>query len=262
MPGPGSAPGSDRAQAGPLSRAELARALVRTYRSGVLSTHSARHPGFPYGSALPHVSDHAGRPVVLISHLAEHTHNLEADARASFIVCAAGPDLQARPRVTLLGRTLPVADQAAAATRYLRFYPDHERYLQVGGFRFFALEPEHLRFIQGFGGLHWIGGENYLAASADEMHKAEPSVLEHMNSDHRDELRRYCKAGRCVDPLIAEGGQVIEAHDVQMIGVDCDGCDLRADGRQLRLPFERPVASPAELRSVFAALSHSRGGDA
>ena len=236
--------GANGAQAGAMTRAGQARALVRSHRSGVLSTHSVKHPGYPYGSALPHVSDHAGRPVVLISHLAEHTHNLEADPRASFIVCAPGADLQAQPRVTLLGETRPVPDQKAIADRYLRFYPDHEQYLQIGGFRFFVLEPLQARYIQGFGGLHWIAGDSYLAAGSSAMAAAEPSVLEHMNADHADALRQYCLAAHAIDPSA-----------VEMIGVDCDGFDARADGRLLRFDFEEAVSAPAQLRAVFIALS-------
>jgi hypothetical protein len=209
-----------------------------------------KHPGYPYGSALPHVTDHAGRPVVLISHLAEHTHNLEADPRASFIACASGPDLQALPRVTLLGQTQPAADQEAVAARYLRFFPEHDQYLQIGGFRFYVLDPVQIRYIQGFGGLHWIAGESYLAAGADAMAQAEASVLEHMNADHRDALRDYCRATRDVAP-----------ERVEMVGVDCDGFDVRADGVLLRFAFEQPVTSPAQLRPVFIALfKASRGG--
>jgi hypothetical protein len=234
-----------------MTRGSQARALVREYRSGVLSTHSVKHPGYPYGSALPHVADHAGRPVVLISHLAEHTHNLDADSRASFIVCAQGPDLQALPRVTLLGNSRPVAHLEAIAARYLRFYPDHAQYLQIGGFRFFALEPLQVRYIQGFGGLHWIAGDSYLAADTTAMAEAEPSVLEHMNADHRDALREYCRATYHIDP-----------NDVEMIGVDCDGFDVRADDNLLRFAFEQPVTAPAQLRAVFIALSRRSRGDA
>jgi putative heme iron utilization protein len=234
-----------------MSRGREARLLVRSHRSGVLSTHSVKHAGYPYGSALPHVTDHAGRPVVLISHLAEHTHNLAADARASFIVCASGANLQAQPRVTLLGETRPVADQEAIAARYLRFFPDHEQYLQIGGFRFFALKPMQVRYIQGFGGLHWIAGDGYLAADTAAMVEAEPSVLEHMNADHRDALRDYCRAAHGVDP-----------QDVEMVGVDCDGFDVRADGSLLRFAFEAPVTAPAQLRAVFIELSRKSRGNA
>jgi len=234
-----------------MTRGDQARALLRRHRSGVLSSHSVKHPGYPYGSALPHVADHAGRPIVLISHLAEHTHNLEADARASFIVCAEGADLQTQPRATLLGAMQPASDQESIAHRYLRFYPDHQQYLQIGGFRFFVLEPVQVRYIQGFGGLHWIAGDDYLAADPAAMAAAEPSVLEHMNADHRDALLAYCHATYAVDPA-----------DVEMIGVDCDGFDIRADGQLLRFAFDEVVSEPARLRAVFTALSRRSRGDA
>ena len=132
-----------------IDRARQTRELFRTLRSGVLSSHSTKLPGYPYGSALPCATDHAGRPVLLISHLAEHTHNLEADARVSFLVAALGPDVQASARATLLGNARPLAD-AALAERYLRFHPEHARYLEIGGFAFWTIEPLQLRFIEGF----------------------------------------------------------------------------------------------------------------
>lgn len=225
-----------------MTRAREARETVRTHRSGVLSTQSNKFPGYPYGSALPHVTDQLGRPVVLISHLAEHTHNIEADARVSFIVHATGPDLQAQPRATVLGEARVMHNAKTIERRYLRFYPDHEQYLQIGGFRFYAIEPSQVRFIQGFGGLHWITGEHYLAQT--DLTQAEDSILEHMNQDHRDTLRRYC-------------GHVygVEAHDVQMIGIDCDGFDVRAGGTMLRFTFPEPVSGPGQVRNALIALA-------
>jgi putative heme iron utilization protein len=225
----------------PGARAAAARQLVRHHRSGVLSSHSVKFPGFPYGSALPHATDHAGRPVVLISHLAEHTHNVEADARASFIVCGSGPDLQAEPRVTLLGEARPTSDQRVAA-RYLRLYPDHQQYLQIGGFRFFVVEPVQVRYIQGFGGLHWIPGESYLAAAS--LADAEDSILKHMNADHGDALRDYCRHVHAVD-----------APDAEMVGIDCDGFDVSAGGNLLRFDFDAPLTNAGEVRNALVALA-------
>src|SRR5450432_4278579 len=105
-----------------VDRARQARELFRSARSGVLSSHSTKFPGYPYGSALPHITDHGGRPVVLISHLAEHTHNLEADGRVSFLVSDAGEDLQASSRAALLGDAHPLKHPAAIQARYLRFF--------------------------------------------------------------------------------------------------------------------------------------------
>jgi putative heme iron utilization protein len=224
------------------SRARAARMLVRRHRSGVLSSHSLKFAGYPYGSALPHATDHAGRPVVLISQLAEHTRNLEADARASLIVCESGADLQAQPRVTVLGTTHPVADAARIERRYLRFYPEHAQYLTIGGFRFFALEPFQVRYIQGFGGLHWIAGESYLAPEA--LRDAEEEILAHMNRDHPDALRAYCRHVHDVD-----------AQDPQMVGFDCDGFDVRAGERLLRFDFAEPVLDAGQARAALVELA-------
>jgi heme iron utilization protein len=225
-----------------MTRAREAREIVRTHRCGVLSTQSSKLPGYPYGSALPHVTDHLGRPVILISHLAEHTHNIEADARASFIVHAPGADLQSQPRTTVVGEARAITDTDAIAQRYLRYYPDHKQYLQIGGFRFYSIEPVQVRFIQGFGGLHWISGEHYLAPT--DLTQAENSVLEHMNRDHGEALRAYCRHVHS-----------IEALDAQMIGIDCDGFDVRADGQVLRFTFPEPVTGSGQVRSALIALA-------
>ena len=40
-----------------------------------------------------------------------------------------------------------------------------------------------------------------------------------------------------------------------MVGIDCDGFDLRADGRLLRFDFAEPALNPAEVRSALVALA-------
>lgn len=226
-----------------VDRARQARELFRTLRSGVLSSHSSKLPGYPYGSALPHVTDHAGRPVILISHLAEHTHNLQADARSSFLVCETGPEVQASARATLLGNAERIAQPVAIRERYLRFYPGHARYLEIGGFDFWTIQPLQLRFIEGFGSLHWISADHYLA-SADEIAQIEPSILEHMNTDHADALLAYCAHRFGMRP-----------QQAQMIGFDCDGFDVRADERMLRFALPEPVATAPQARAALIALA-------
>jgi putative heme iron utilization protein len=226
-----------------VERARQVRELFRTLRSGVLSSHSTKLPGYPYGSALPYVTDHAGRPVILISHLAEHTHNLQADVRASFLVCETGPDVQASARATLVGNAEHMADPSSIRERYLRFYPDHARYLDIGGFEFWTLEPLQLRFIEGFGSLHWIAAQSYLA-HADEIAQIEASVIEHMNADHSDALVDYCAHCFGTPPQRA-----------QMIGFDCDGFDVRTDQRVLRFALSKPVATAQQARAALIALA-------
>jgi len=226
-----------------VERARQVRELFRALRSGVLSSHSTKLPGYPYGSALPYVTDHAGRPVILISHLAEHTHNLQADVRASFLVCETGPDVQASARATLVGNAKHEVDPSSVRERYLRFYPDHARYLEIGGFEFWTIEPLQLRFIEGFGSLHWIAAQSYLA-HADEIAQIEASVIEHMNADHSAALVDYCAHYYGMRPQRA-----------QMIGFDCDGFDVRTDQRVLRFALPKPVATAQEARAALIALA-------
>src|SRR5207245_10628116 len=102
--------------------AERARTLAYLGRTGTLATLSRRHPGHPFASVMPYALDDAGRPLFLISSMAMHTQNLEADPRASLLVTQ--PDWTGDPlaagRLTLMGeaRRVPDAEPAAAPDRY------------------------------------------------------------------------------------------------------------------------------------------------
>jgi len=104
--GPPAAPGTD-APAEP-SPAERASTLVHLGRTGMLATLSRRHPGHPFGSVMPYALDEARRPLFLISSMAMHTQNLEADGRASLLVTGPGAaeDPLASGRVTLIGEAM------------------------------------------------------------------------------------------------------------------------------------------------------------
>ena len=64
--------------------------LVYLGRLGSLSTLSCKQPGFPFGSLMPYELDDHGRAIFLISTMAMHTQNLQADARASLLVTQEG----------------------------------------------------------------------------------------------------------------------------------------------------------------------------
>src|SRR6185295_15753730 len=77
--------------AGPaMTDAELARDLVLRSRFATLSTLALRPAGFPYGSLVAHSVDDCGRPLFLLSALAEHSKNLGASPKASLLVVEAG----------------------------------------------------------------------------------------------------------------------------------------------------------------------------
>ena len=216
--------------------------MVRHFRSGVLATQSLKFPGYPYASALPFCTDQQGRVVVLISHLAEHTHNADHDRRVSFLVAPSGTEVQEQPRVTLIGDLAPTED-AAVAARYLRYFPEGERNLSIGGFRFFRLEPLSLRYIAGFGSIHTIPGESYLAPPF-AIAEAEIEILAHMNADHARNLRDYCR--HVIDRIV---------ESAKMIGIDCDGFDVLADGELLRFDFDGEVKDAIAARAELVNLA-------
>jgi len=65
-----------------------------------------------------------------------------------------------------------------------------------------------------------------------------------MNQDHGEALRTYCSYVHR-----------IEALDAQMIGIDCDGFDVRADGQMLRITFAETVTNPVQVRNALIALA-------
>lgn len=226
------------------ARAIEARRLLRRFRAGVLGTHSVKVQGYPYGSALPFCTDAQGRIVVLISHLAEHTHNVERDPRVSFTVAPLDAELQRSARATVLGDIAPV-DDAALTARYLRFFPEGRDYLAIGGFRFWAIEPVQVRLIAGFGSLHWIAGTHLLSGERP-LAQAEADIVAHMNADHANSLRDYCRHVHGV-----------AADDVQMTGIDCDGFDVRADGALLRFDFDGEIDDAGAARQRLVALAQA-----
>ena len=227
-----------------MSAGDDARRYLRRFRHGVLSTLSKKFAGYPFGSVVPCVTDHAARPVILISGLAEHTKNIAADARVSLLVRDADSDPQEGARLTLIGDARPAgADGSALQTRYLRFFPAAERLLALGDFAFFHVEPMTLRYIGGFGAIHWITAASY-APPANTLGAIEDDIIAHMNADHALALRDYCRhAGRQ------------EPASISMVGIDCDGFDVRADADLLRFDFAQPVVDALTARAALAALA-------
>jgi heme oxygenase (biliverdin-IX-beta and delta-forming) len=227
-----------------MSRGADARRLVRKFAGGVLTTQSVKFPGYPYASSLPFCTDQNGRIVVLISHLAEHTQNADANPKVGFLVSPLGRDLQEQARLSMIGDCAAI-DDVAVASRYLRYFPEATQYLQIGGFRFFRIEPRSLRYIAGFGSIHTIAPESYLAPHYP-IADAEGDVIAHMNADHAHNLIDYCRH--------VHGKAVATAA---MVGVDCDGFDVRADSEVLRFDFGSEVKDAGEARTELVKLAQA-----
>ena len=231
-----------------MTTGDDARRYLRAHNLGVLSSHSKSVPGYPFGSVVPVVCDARACPVVLVSGLAEHTRSLAADARASLIVHDFSIADQAGPRLTVLGDAVRCED-ADAAARYLRYFPESERLLALGDFAFWRLVPREALFIRGFGRIEWVQADA-LAPPPNDIAAIEPGAVEHMNADHGAALAAYCAS---------EG--LPDASGATMVGLDCDGFDVRIGARIVRFPFDAPVTTAGAARQALAGLARrARGG--
>jgi hypothetical protein len=224
---------------------------VHLGRSGALATASRRHGGHPFGSVMPYAPDPNGAPLLLISALAMHTQNLQADPRASLLVTAptAAEDVLAAGRATLLGAARRLADADAAAARgpYLARHPSAESWVDFGDFAFWRLDVRDVYFVGGFGAMGWIAGDEYGQASPDPLAEAAPDILEHMNRDHADALVLLVRA---FGP-----GPVDEAR---MTSVDRFGFTARVRaGERLssaRIAFPREITTPEDSRTILIEM--------
>ena len=140
--GPG--PASDQPPVPEPTFAERARTLVYLGRIGTLSTLSRKQPGFPFGSVMPYGLDDRGRPLFLISTMAMHTQNLQADPRASLLVSQQETDGEplGASRVTLVGNVQPVPKPELAETRklYLERHANSKYWVDFEDFSFYRMD--------------------------------------------------------------------------------------------------------------------------
>lgn len=234
-----------------LARHADARALLLERKAGVLATLSLDLPGFPFGSVVPYCLDRSGVPLLLIADIAQHTRNLLADPRVSLTVAEEAPagDVQARSRLTYIARAerLEPAPEDGAR-RYDRHFPWSRDYHRTHGFAFFRLAPVRLRWIGGFGDIRWIEPEDFTLPNPFTPQQ-EAAIVEHMNDDHQEAMRRYCRRFK---GLACDDGE-----DVRLAGIDAEGFDLLLDQRLLRFTFDEPVANPGEARQRLVAMARA-----
>lgn len=228
----------------------VAKERLRATRAGALATID-RNTGHPFSSLVNVATDVDGSPVVLISRLATHTANLEADPRASVLLAATDKgDPLAHPRLTVLGSFAHIARDAAEAPRiarrFLSRHPKSRLYAGFGDFAFFRLLVVSAHLNGGFARAADLAAGDILTGIEDaaEIVDAEESAVAHINADHGEAVRLL--ATRLLGG--ADGAWAVT-------GIDPDGVDLALGDDIARLPFASRVTNGHALRQTLADLA-------
>jgi len=250
---PPSAAGGRPAPAEP-SHAERARTLVAGHSRGALSTLAVSPAGTPFGSVVTYGLDPLGQPTFFVSTMAEHTHNLDADPRASLLVVEdipAGADPLASGRVTLLGTAEQVIDpqeRAAARAGYLAANPT-AFYVDYGDFRCLRLVVTDVRYVGGFGRMSWLDVDAYAAAQPDPLMPVAAGIISHMNADHADALVTLCRhyAGRA--DVVSASMTAVDRYGYEVVA------ELGADRREaLRIGFRAEQVTADDVRRELIGM--------
>jgi heme iron utilization protein len=143
---------------------DASRLMINARRAALATLD--RSTGHPYVSLVTVAIDANGSPLMLLSRLAKHTQNLEAEPRASLLfepANAAQGDPLASARVTVMGNASPTPSETARA-KFLHHHPDAAMYASFADFAFYALSPQSAHFIGGFGRIIEIPSPTLIAA--------------------------------------------------------------------------------------------------
>lgn len=228
------------------------RRLLRSLDRATLATRLAASPagadedsgGWPYASLVLLAVDQTAAPLLLLSDLAEHTRNIQADARVALLVdgTAGLADPLTGARATVLGRA-GVCDETGAHARYVARHPSAALYAGFKDFRLYRVEITAAHLVAGFGRIDWARAADIVDPPAPALIAAEAEIVAHMNRDHADAL-----------DLMA-GAAGLAGDGWRMTGIDPDGIDLRRGGLVGRIDFALRAENPETARAELVRLT-------
>jgi putative heme iron utilization protein len=229
----------------PAAEKRLARQLLRAADRGALATIFAE--GEPYASLVLVALDLDAAPLLLLSDLAEHSHNISRNPRVSLLIDGTGGlvDPLAGPRVSLIGWARVVSEGRLLA-RYIARHPSAEAYAWFSDFKLYRMEIERAHLVAGFGRIRWIEGkEIHLAGDVSALAAAEPDILAALNADQGHALERRLGRG----------------PGWRLTGIDPEGADFRREGEISRLDFAAEVRNADQARAALMAVDPPRRGE-
>lgn len=230
-----------------MKKAKQARRLLLSEYQAILSTISVDVAGYPFGSVVPYCLNKQGKPVILISTIAQHTKNIWSDSRVSLTVTERGvDDGQTAGRITYIGDAIKLdSNDTDSMERYYQYFPQSRGYHKTHNFDFYQIENVKIRFIGGFGEIYWLEKESFLLNNPFSFEE-EKSMTEHMNADHQEAMQHYCHSNNI---------NFTDDNLPVMVGIDSEGFNLRIGARVHRINFEEPVTTTMEVRKAMVAMA-------
>lgn len=228
-----------------LDLARQARLAVRQAFTATLATVD-RETGYPYASLVTVATTASGDAILLLSGLARHARNIEADGRSSLLVevPAAGGDPLAAARVTVLG-DVARTDCKTAQRRFLVRHPEASGYADFTDFAFYELRIIEAHFIAGFGRIRNFQRSQFCLDDAHASVALDDPALNALAKDHPDLLKRCWH--RCVGTRPGE--------QIAVLANDADGLDARMGGAVQRLNFPEVISSGDDVVPALRKIS-------
>lgn len=202
--------------------------------------------GYPFGSVVPFCLNQDHEIVILISDLAQHTKNIDENAKVSLTLHNSEQDnIQKGWRLTIAGDAKPAAkeDLPFLAARYERYFPESRDYHEVHDFNFYLIKPKKARYINGFGEIHWVNYDKMIQPSifdADTEHE----MITHMNEDHLEALILFLQTRL----------NVSQPEKVRMTQIDQYGFAIAHDERIERFNFQQEATNPTDIRLFLVEM--------
>jgi putative heme iron utilization protein len=221
----------------------LARRLLREAVKATLATRldaGAEEGSWPYASLVLVAADIDGTPILLLSKLAQHTHNIETDPHVSLLIdgTEGHKDLLTGPRATLLGRAR-IGEDPQSKRRFVARHPSAALYAGFKDFHVYRVELERAHLVAGFGRIEWIERDQLLLPAT------------HCQS--------FCEAEEAMLAAVNEGR---DEQQWRAVALDPEGVDLRRGSELRRVAFGEPVTSMKKARAWLArALELSAAKD-
>jgi putative heme iron utilization protein len=221
-----------------------AQSLLRGGRFAAIATLETGS-NHPFASLIAVATEPDGAPVFLISRLALHTRNLEADSRATLLLSqnATHGDPLNEGRISLKG-TAERSDDPASRRSFLARHPDAALYAEFADFGIWRFRIEAGHYVGGFGKIVTLRREDLLLSpeAAALWQGAADGVIEKLNETRPDLAAKLT------------GRQGEEQAGWRIAAFDAYGCDIVCGTRGARIAFPEILRAPADLEEALECL--------